>query len=52
MVFTHAVMRDPKQVESGRGLAAHKDNDSDDENDDSSGGSEVMVEKMDSKDTV
>jgi hypothetical protein len=37
-------MRDPKQVESGRVLDTYKGNDSEEDNDDSSG-SEVMVEK-------
>jgi len=44
MVFTHAVMRDPKQIESGK--ASYK-NDSDDEHSGGSDGSEVMVESID-----
>jgi hypothetical protein len=50
MVISHALLRDPKQIETGRSMSYYKDNDSDndidnDENDDSSG-SEVIVEKM------
>jgi hypothetical protein len=44
LTLSHAVMRDPKQVESGRVLDTYKGNDSEEDNDDSSG-SEVMVEK-------
>lgn len=47
MVTTHALMRDPKQIETGRGVLSYcKDNDSDDDGNDDSSGSEVMVEKM------
>jgi PRA1 family protein. len=49
MVMTHALLRDPKQIETGRGTVSsyYKDNDSDDDDDvnDDSSGSEVMVEK-------
>lgn len=56
MVLSHALLRDPKQIESGRGISTYKDNDSDDDNDnyndngddgnDDSSGSGVMVEKI------
>lgn len=51
MVITHALLRDPKQIETGRSALSYcKDNDSDDDNDDDgnddSSGSEVMVDKM------
>ena len=48
IITCHAILRDPKQVESNRTKTIHstyKDSDSDDEN--NSSGSEVMVEKMD-----
>lgn len=48
IITSHAILRDPKQVESNRTKSIHstyKDSDSDDEN--NSSGSEVMVERMD-----
>lgn len=45
MVATHAIMRDPKQIENAKSCISYKD-ESDDEN--YSSGSEVLVENFDS----